>query len=92
MSRWFHVLVTALFLPLFWSPEFSSALAQSSGHPARAASPPALRVTVQPPKINVGRDVSLKIRVTDNKGKPVAGALVTVTGVSRPVVGSQCST
>ncbi|MGH2388564.1 MAG: FecR domain-containing protein [Chloroflexota bacterium] len=88
MSRWFRVLLTTLFLPFFWLPGSSSALAQSSQPTIRAvASAPALRVSVQPPKINVGRDVSLKIRVTDSKGKPVAGALVTITGVSRPMVG-----
>ncbi len=89
MSRWFPVLIVVLFLSLLLPSASLSARAQAGTRIARSpAAAPTLRVSVQPPKINVGRDVSLKVLVTDSKGKPVAGALVTITGVSLPVVGT----
>jgi hypothetical protein len=43
---------------------------------------------VQPAQINVGRDVSLHIRVTDARGGLVPGVLISLTGTSRPLLAS----
>src|SRR5262249_50784016 len=52
------------------------------------ASAGALRLTVTPPQIEVGRDVSLSIRVRDGAGSAVAGTLLSLTGAGQPAVGT----
>ena len=59
--------------------------AQAGGTPKNAPATPRLTVSVQPPRIQIGRDVPLRIRVTDTKGKLVARVAVSITGVGQPV-------
>jgi len=93
MTRWIRagiglILIVASAMPA-WQPgrlratPLSVALATAAK--PRAAS---LRLEVQPPQIKLGRDVSLTVGVSDATGRPVSGAAVTITGVSRPVAGT----
>ena len=50
-------------------------------------STPILRVSVKPSQITLGRDVPLRLTVTDAHGRPVDNAVLSVTGVSRPAIG-----
>ncbi len=68
------------------------ALAHSDQASKSPASPTALlKLSVQPPKVQVGRDVSLQIRITDATGKPVTRVLVTIMGAGRPGAGTASS-
>jgi len=83
----------AIVVLLAWIP-FVSLVLPSYGEARRALAASTVRnapatsrliVSVQPPRIKVGRDVPLMIRVTDAKGKPIGRAAVSITGVSQPV-------
>src|SRR5579871_6863433 len=64
----------------------SSIVRAPSAPPTRTHSRPALALAVQPPRINIGRDLSLHIIVTAS-GKPVS-AFVSVIGAGRPALGT----
>ena len=92
MIRWSHLCAALLLIASSLSAPIhgARAAARASLHGAVHAkpSPPILRLSIQPPQINVGRDMRLAIRVSDKAGRAVSGALVTITGVDRPAVGS----
>ncbi len=79
------VLLLAALQPFHPTTPVSLALAASA--PA-TAKPAALTVHVSPAQININRDVSLSIRVTDPHGKPVPGAQLSLTGAGRPALGT----
>ncbi len=92
MIRWFHLCAALCLIAAPISSPIHGAGAAARAYLPGAArskpSPPSLRLSVQPPQIKVGRDVQLVIRVSNTAGKAVSGALVTITGVNRPAVGS----
>jgi len=56
-----------------------------SASPAKRQPPRRLRLSVQPAQLFVNRDVQLHIRVTDDRGKPLDGVIVSVLGADYPV-------
>ncbi len=91
MSRWLPVVLFALVLQVAVSPlsrGYQAALAKPGPAPAKpAGTARVLMLSVQPPKVQVGRDVSLRIRVADDSGRPVSRAVVSITGADRPGLG-----
>ncbi len=95
MIRWFHLCAALLLIAAPMSAPIRGARAAGAaarpylyGSVRSKPSPPSLRLSVQPPQVKVGRDVLLAIHVSNTAGKAVSGALVTITGVNRPAVGS----
>ena len=92
MNRWFHLCAALLLVATSMSAPIdgAGAAARADLHGAARSKPsaPSLRLSVRPPQVNVGRDVHLEIRVSNAAGKVVSGALVTITGVNKPAVGS----
>src|SRR6185312_14984660 len=79
------VLLLAALQPFRLTTPIPPALAAPAFAPTK---PVALSVHVSPAQININRDVSLSIRVTDPHGKLVQGALLSLTGAGRPDLGT----
>src|SRR5690348_12886507 len=98
MRRWFHC-AAAVLLGTSALATAAAPLSPTYARPAAATAKPGkallpLRVTMQPDLtkvgIKIGRDVPVRITVTDGKGKPVNAALINITvpNSPRPILGT----
>ncbi len=83
----YRVLLAFLLLMVVPSPAAQASILSGEASTARLdAAAPTLRIAVQPGQIAVGRDVPLRIVVTNAGGQPVA-AQVSISGAGNPVIG-----